>query len=259
MRVLTYNLLAGQADDAARLGEATLLLRAAQPDVLALNEATALTQGDGAPLRALEAALGMHATLGVARSGYHVALLVRAAIPEHVEVIDSGVTHVALAATLRWGSHQLQVVAAHLDPFSPVKRLQEVELLLTHLDAHRPSLLMGDLNAISPRDAATARPETWVERYRARHLDEAGALDVRALELLERRHLVDVHAALHAQTLPTRPTTRYATGDRPSQRLDYIFASSELARTATTCVPFEHPNANTASDHLPLYADFAWP
>ena len=259
MRVLSYNLLAGQDDDVARLCEAAWLLQAARPDVLVLNEATLLALDEGARLRELEAALGMHGTLALARSGYHVALFVRAEPALFVEIVSGELTHVALSATVRVGSHELQVVGAHLDPFSADKRVDEVGLLLARLDAGRPRLLLGDLNAVSPRDVAAARPEAWVERYRARHLDASGAIDVRALEALERSGLVDVHACLHAETMPTRPTARYATGDRPSQRLDYIFASTDLARTATACAPFEHPSAETASDHRPLYADFAWP
>ena len=259
MRALTYNLLAGEDDDTERLREATLVLRAAKPDLLVLNECSALGEADGARLQELEAALDMQATLARARSGYHVALLVRAMRVEHVEVIDSVSTHVALLATLRIRSQELQVVGTHLDPFSPAKRLQEVELLLARMRRDRPRLLLGDLNAISPRDAATAQPDTWVDRYRVRHLDASGAIDVRALETLERNDLIDVHAALHPHTSPTRPTARYANSERPSQRLDYIFASADIARTATACAPFDHPHADTASDHLPLYADFAWP
>ncbi|HTU56828.1 MAG TPA: endonuclease/exonuclease/phosphatase family protein [Polyangiales bacterium] len=259
MRALTYNLLAGQDDDVARLREATLLLRAAKPDVLVLNEGALLALDEGVRLRELEAALGMHGTLGLARSGYHVALFVRGEPAQHVEVVAGELSHVALVARLRVGRHELQVVGAHLYPFSAEKRLREVELLLTRLDVSLPTLLLGDLNAISPRDVATARPESWVERYRARHLDASGVVDVRALAALERSGLIDVHASHHGETMPTRPTARYATGDRPSQRLDYIFASADLARTATHCAPFEHSSAETASDHRPLYADFAWP
>jgi exodeoxyribonuclease-3 len=259
MRVLTYNLLAGQDDDVLRLREAALLLRAAKPDVLVLNEATLLALDDGARLRELEAVLGMHGSLALARSGYHVALLVRAAILESVETVAGELSHVALLARLRVSSHELQVIGAHLDPFSADKRLLEVEWLLTRIEPARPRLLLGDLNAVSPRDAATVRPETWVERYRTRHLDASGAVDVRALRALERSGLSDVHAALHSETMPTRPTARYASGDRPSQRLDYIFASADLARTATACAPFDHPSTESASDHRPLYADFAWP
>jgi exodeoxyribonuclease III len=242
-----------------RLRDATLLLRAAAPDVLVLNECTLLALDHGERLRELEAVLGMRATLALAPTGYHVALLVRAAISVRVSAIEGGLSHAALVATLHVGSQELQVVAAHLEPFSADKRLREVEVLLARIDTGRPALLLGDLNAVSPRDAATVRPDTWVERYRARHLDASGAIDVRALAALERRNLVDVHAALHAQTSPTRPTPRYASGDRPSQRLDYIFATPELARTARACAPFDHPLAQTTSDHLPLYADFSWP
>jgi exodeoxyribonuclease-3 len=259
MRVLTYNLLAGHGDDAVRLRAAILLLQAAAPDVLVLNECTLLALDDGARLRALEAVLGMHATLALAPTGYHVALLVRAAISVRACAVEGGLSHAALVGALRVGSQELQVVAAHLDPFSPAKRLREVDVLLARIDADRPALLLGDLNAISPRDVASLRPDTWVERYRARHLDASGALDVRAIAALERHKLVDVHAALHPQTLMTRPTSRYASGDRPSQRLDYIFASNDLARSASACAPFDHPLAQTTSDHLPLYADFAWP
>jgi endonuclease/exonuclease/phosphatase family metal-dependent hydrolase len=258
LRAFTYNLLAGHDDDVARLEQATLLLQAARPDVLALNECTLLAQDDAARLQALEAALGMQALLALAPSGYHVALLLRDAIIEHTELIDEGLSHAAVLATATIGSQRLQVIATHLDPFSASKRAQEVELLAARFRNGSPSLLLGDLNAVSPRDLAAAHPEAWPERYRARHLDAAGAIDTRAIELLQDHPLTDVHAALHTQTAPTRPSTRYARADRPSQRLDYIFASPELARTATACEPFQHAHTQTASDHLPLYADFAF-
>jgi endonuclease/exonuclease/phosphatase family metal-dependent hydrolase len=245
-------LLAGQADDEARLHDATLLLRAARPDLLVLNECTLLAQDDGARFSQLEAALDMRGQLALAASGFHVALLLRAAQVEQVETLTEGFSHVALVASVRVCGLELRIAALHLDPYSAVKRAREVELIC----AQRPSLVLGDLNAISPRDLAAAHPEQWVERYRARHLDAAGAIDTRAIELLEQHGLVDVHAALHPQTTPTRPTARYARADRPAQRLDYIFASPELAGQARVCEPYDHAYAQTASDHLPLYADF---
>lgn len=252
MRVLTYNLLAGEADDEARLRDATLLLRAAQPDLLVLNECTLLALDDCARLRQLAAALGMRGQIALAPSGFHVALLLRDAHVERVQTLTEGFTHAALVASVRVCSWQLRIVAAHLDPYSPSRRVREVELLC----AEQPSLLLGDLNAISKRDVAALQPEQWAPRYRTRHLAADGAIDTRAIERVEQHGLVDVHAALHSQTMPTRPSTRYARADRPVQRLDYIFASSELARRARVCEPFEHAYAQTASDHLPLYADF---
>lgn len=255
MRALTYNLLAGETDDAARLEQATVLLRAARPDVLGLNECGFLAERDGAPLRVLERALGMQALLAEAESGFHVALLVRGAF-EDLELLHEGFAHAALVSTVRVGSSRLRVIVTHLDPFSASQRLDEVEELVHHVQSATPTLLLGDLNAVSPRDVATQQPEQWVERYRQRHLDAAGAIDTRAIERLEQCGLVDVHAALHTLTKPTRPTVSYARPDRPSQRLDYIFASAPLARAASACAPFDHPLAQTTSDHWPLYADF---
>lgn len=255
MRALTYNLLAGEADDEARFPEALALLRAAEPDVLALNECGLLAADGGVRLRQLEAALGMKARLAEAASGFHVALALRAGTFEQLERLQAGFAHAALVATVRVCSRELRVIVAHLDPFSPSQRLREVEALALHVrDA---TLLLGDLNAISPRDVAASDPAGWVERYRKRHLNAHGEIDTRALEHLERSGLVDVHAALHAVTQPTRPTSRYARSERPIQRLDYIFATPQLARAATACAPYQHALAATTSDHEPLYADFA--
>ena len=256
MRALTYNLLAGHDDDDARLEQATLLLQAAQPDVLVLYECTLLALENCARLRQLEAALGMQAQLALAASGFHVALLLRGGEIEGVEALTTGFSHVALVASVRVCRWQLRVIAAHLDPYSPEQRVREVERIVAQLSRERASLVMGDLNAISARDLDACHPEQWVERYRKRHLSAAGAIDTRAIEVLEENTLVDVHAALHAKTSPTRPTSRYARADRPLQRLDYIFASSELAHAARECAPYGHACAQTASDHLPLYADF---
>lgn len=255
MRVVTYNILA-EADPSAdlRLQQATAVLQAARPDVLALNECTLLAEP--ARLAQLQAALGMEAWLAHAGSGFHLALLVRAGVFEHIETLHAGFAHAALIADLRVRGRALRVLCVHLEPYSPERRLVEVLQLQRYLQQERPTLLLGDLNALSPRDAAQAEPERWVERYRQRHMTAAGAIDTRAISALLHAGLIDVHAALHAQTVPTRPTERYARADRPRQRLDYIFASPQLARTARECEPFAHPLADRASDHLPLYADF---
>lgn len=258
LRVLTYNILEGH-DSAAeqRLVQATQVLQAARPDVLALNECGLLAAADCKRLHALETALGMQARLAHAASGQHVALLVREGVFEQVQILHEDLTHAALIADVQVRGRSLRVVAAHLDPYSGEHRLREVQRLLDHVQSGRDTLLLGDLNALSPRDAAHAHPELWVERYRQRHLLASGELDTRALAALSAAGLVDVHASLHTQTMPTRPTSAFARPDRPSQRLDHIFASPELASAAVRCEPFAHPLTQSASDHLPLHADFA--
>jgi endonuclease/exonuclease/phosphatase family metal-dependent hydrolase len=257
VRLLTYNLLAGDDGDALeRFAQATALLRDARPDVLVLNECNLLAR-DGQRLRDLETALSMQARLAPAASGFHVALLLRDGTFDAVEVLQTGFAHVAMVARVTIGGRQLKVIGTHLNPYSPGQRLQEAQRLLAHVEANERVALLGDLNAISPRDAPALAPRLWVERYRRRHQGEGGAIDTRAIATLEAAGLVDLHAALHMPTRPTRPTQRYAQSERPAQRLDYIFASRTLAGTAVQCSPYLHAYAQTASDHLPVYADLA--
>lgn len=257
MRLLTYNLLAGDdADACERLAQATALLRDASPDVLVLNECNLLAR-DARRLRDLETALSMQARLAPAVSGFHVALLLRDGSFDALEALQTGFTHAAIVARVTLRGRQLKLIGAHLDPYSPAQRLQEVQRLLAQVQPHERVALLGDLNAISPRDAPALAPDLWVERYRRRHLDERGAIDTRAIAALEAAGLVDLHAALNMPTQATRPTRRYAQSERPAQRLDYIFASPPLAGTAVRCSPYPHAYAQTASDHLPVYADLA--
>ena len=259
MRLLTYNLLAGEDDSEAfeRLRKATALLQHARPDLLVLNECNLLARDGGRLLRELEAQLSMNAALAIAHSGYHVAVLQRGGTFDTVEALQSGFAHAALVARVTVHGLELKVIGTHLDPYSGAQRLLEAQQLLAHVQRDEPTVLLGDLNAVSPRDVAALAPERWVERYQQRHLDASGAIDTRAIAALEAGGLVDLHAALHAPAQPTRPSARYAQSDRPSQRLDYIFASAGLAATAVACSPYQHPFAQDASDHLPLYADLA--
>jgi endonuclease/exonuclease/phosphatase family metal-dependent hydrolase len=257
MRLLTYNLLADDdADTLERFAQATALLRDASPDVLVLNECNLLAR-DGQRLHDLETALSMQAKLAPAANGFHLALLLRDGRFDDFEALQAGFAHTAIVARVTVCGSQLKVIGAHLNPYSPAQRLQEAQRLIAQVEANERVVLMGDLNAISPRDAPALAPHFWVQRYRRRHLDESGAIDTRAIEALETAGLVDLHAALNMPTQPTRPTQRYAQSERPAQRLDYVFVSAGLAGTAVRCLPYAHPFAQTASDHLPVFADLA--
>ena len=44
---------------------------------------------------------------------------------------------------------------------------------------------------------------------------------------------------------------------QPERRIDYIFSSSALADALTNCACWYDPPVPTASDHLPVLAEFA--
>jgi exodeoxyribonuclease-3 len=132
-------------------------------------------------------------------------------------------------------------------------RIQEMRGLLAHIRraAPGPHLLAGDFNAIAPGDRVVwegapllVTAQLWFQagrvlRYALRPLLDAG--------------YVDCFRALHPHddgfTLPASD---------PKVRLDYVFADPALSASLRECrVVMEPDVVKTASDHLPVVAEFA--
>ncbi len=255
MKLISYNILDGGRDgqDGSRLERVLGLLQRERPELLLLSECCGFERDHERELHRFERALGMSGLLATADSGYHLALFWRGdALLHEAEVLRVGFAHVALRARLTLNGRACKLLGAHLNPASGEARLREAQRLAGQVRPYEPALLLGDLNAVSPRDAAGAHPERWPQRYRERHLRPDGTLDTRAVAALEAAGLIDLDAALHAaHTQPTWPARRFA-ADRPRQRLDYALASAPLARRASACAPLQDDDAQQASDHLPL-------
>lgn len=272
---MTYNILKGGSEPTAgdRRPLLQAVIRSAAPDVLVLNECNGFdvhadtghadtgradTGRADTGLARFAADLGMTGRLARADSGYHVALLTRGIALDDWEACGDGFAHAACRARVHVAGRALTLVAAHLDPFDANHRAREVAALLALADPWDDLLLMGDLNAISPRDAAGSDVDHWSERYRARHTGSAGLPDTTAVALLEGAGLVDLLAATGGPPRPTRPTRMYWKGDVPPQRLDYLFASASLAARVREARVIDTPDTQAASDHLPVLADFSF-
>jgi len=66
--------------------------------------------------------------------------------------------------------------------------------------------------------------------------------------VLEQAGYVDLFRRLH----PGEPGHTFS---RPGLRLDYVFATEDLASRAVSCDVVRTPPADVASDHYPLMAD----
>jgi endonuclease/exonuclease/phosphatase family metal-dependent hydrolase len=258
MRLLTYNVFKGGSDEGTgpRLDAIVDILRRAAPDVLVLNECNGFERDGSAVLHAFERALGMRGQLATAGSGYHVALLARGAAWHSCRTLHAGFCHAAIHAELELEGRVLDVLGAHLDPFVPQARASEARALMACTERRGGSrVLMGDLNAISPRDLARLRWSEWPERYRERHaVVEGGAPDTAAIEVLEAAGLLDLAAAA-GDPRATRPTRLCSKPDVPSLRLDYIFADAALAADCERVHVLDDRSSQLASDHLPVLAE----
>jgi exodeoxyribonuclease III len=262
MRLMTYNILTGgiDQDGSSRLEALAEVVKDARPDILVLNECNELEREGRQASFWLEHALGMRLVLAFANTSYHVAVALRVGAPGHllqVHALRRGFHHAALVAQIRWGARALTVVGTHLCPFLSEVRLREAAILARYARPDELVFLLGDMNAISPHDAAHMDVTRWSDARRERHLLAGSeSIDTRVLETFEHAGFVDVFHRLHPEGFhPTVPTALKEPDSTP-QRIDYILASPPAASALVQSEIVRGGAAEVASDHYPLVADF---
>ncbi|GAB4456173.1 MAG: endonuclease/exonuclease/phosphatase family protein [Anaerolineae bacterium] len=248
LRVLTYNLYFGGTD---RLEEIYTVLAHVGADIIGLTEAD-----DPAVVAALAARLGLHHIWAKGSGDRHIATLSRYPIAEWQIYRTPPLTQAVLETKLALPNGAISVYNAHflptlLLPFE-VRRWQAVGKLLQVIQSRRPGahLIMGDLNAIARGDRVLQRNNpARMRRLMALQLNMIFRL---ALPRLLKAGYTDCFRHLHPHDdgftwMPGNLTTRY----------DYILADPAMTARLQTCRVIDNIKAVcTASDHLPLLAEF---
>jgi exodeoxyribonuclease-3 len=242
LRVLTYNVWLGGED---RLGLIADVIRAERPDAVALTEATI----EGAT--ALAEVLELECELAPSRHefprshGLHVAWLgaeIRSPVTHALPALAKSMLEIELGGVRLFAAH---LASRHEEALHP--RAREVDAILGVLNrCHRPHALVGDLNALRRGESIGTPPAGVLPRGDA--LPDAPR-DV--LEPLAAAGYVDCFRACGDGAGFTYPS------DAPWLRLDYVFASPELAPSLRGAGVVATPESARASDHLPVWAEFA--
>ena len=237
--ILSYNIQEGGEN---RLPLIAGVIRDLNPDAVALLEANSRTNAE-----ALASGLGMHLAYGEANSAFAVAWLSRLPIRRVENHRLPVLAKTLLDVDVVWEDRPLRLFAAHLGSRHDLPQPEEegpVILDLLRLVAGQPHLLVGDFNALRPGDPVGKPPKGVEKRGDAR----PGA-PRRAIGRIVESGYVDCFRELHDVPGYTYPA------DAPWLRLDYIFASPNLAARLTAC-DIGGDEAKQASDHLPLWAIF---
>lgn len=245
---MTYNIRHGGVDDdlTQRLPSIHEVVAAARPDVLAIQEANEFELRDHRRLYEFERAVGMRGFLGLSPSGYHGALFLRAPLQPRLLRLPTLTTRPIIELSFhadRIGP--IAVAACHFDPADPTLRLSSALWVVSP----PPAILLGDLNNCRGDDPGAADAfERFSPLHRARQA--RGAIDDRLFDVLEKAGYVDLYRRFHPSELGTTMT---AAG---GVRLDYIFATGDLADLAVSCDVVRTPEVEGISDHYPVVADF---
>ena len=241
LKVLSYNILEGGKRG---LQEIAGIIRDQNPDVVAIQEANSRVR-----TMLLARELGMQLVFGRANTRSHVAWLSRLPVQRHTNHRLPLLSKTLLEIEVRWDGAPLRLFATHLaggsDKVHPAEEMPAVLDVLRSLTS-QPHLLVGDLNSIRPGDP-TGTPPFDLERMQA-----AVDADPReAIRLMLDAGYVDCYRAAH----PDCPGYTYPT-DAPWLRLDYIFASPDLAAGLDACDVVRCDATTRASDHFPIWAEF---
>ena len=221
------------------------MIRSQAPDAVALAEAL-----ERANVDALAAELGFEAVFGEAANGFHVAWLSRLPVRRSANHRSPLLAKTLLEIEVEVDGEPVHLFATHLAsrhdaPLTPAAELRAIVDTLAAVE--RPHALLGDFNALAADDELGTPPPGEEPRGEA-----VPGTPREALKPLLERGYVDCYRRVH----PGERGHTYP-ADAPWMRLDYVFASSQLAPRLVACdVPTADP-APRASDHLPVVAEFA--
>lgn len=242
--LLSYNI---QRGGEARLSAISRTIQAHRPDAVALIEAN-----DHTNTQRLAAELEMDAAIGEANSPHHIAWLSRSPLIDVQNHRLPVLSRTLLEAAVRWEHGVVHLFATHLAPIwegTGTERLAEAAAVLDVLAPHigSPILLAGDFNALHPQDGIGVPPvREGVE------LEQARSAPRRVIRRFLDAGLVDCFRAVH-------PRSRGYTysSDGPWARIDFIFASEQIATHLDHCDVVADRDACAASDHFPVRATFS--
>lgn len=241
LRVLSYNIREGGND---RLVSIAGLIRQQRPDAVALLEANSR-----AGVMNLARNLGMEPVLGEANNECHVAWLSRLPIQRSENHRLAVLAKTLLEIEVAWLDGPLRLFATHLasrhDPQSPAEEMTSILNMLPRATGW-PHLLVGDLNALHPDDSVGSPPRDEEKRG-----DAVEGASRHTVQLILEAGYADCYRALH----PHEPGYTYPS-IAPWLRLDYIFASSRMAANLRACDIVMGKEAERASDHFAIWAEF---
>jgi exodeoxyribonuclease III len=250
LRILSYNILAGGEDRIPIIGN---VIQKQQPDLVALMEARSRPNAE-----ALAQRLGMSLTVGEATNinKDHVVWLSRLPVIHAENHRLPTLAKTLVEIEILWDEIPIGLFATHLkagqNQESERHRVAEMEAILGLLHGRKNQLhaLVGDLNTVHPTDHPNVTE--YIAGLKAKGEQAPNPQFPReVIPLLLKAKYVDCYRTLHPIT--TGYTYKLPA---PALRIDYIFASSSFAQHLYACDVVTEGDAERASDHLPIWAEF---
>lgn len=254
MRFLTYNIREGGTGRAEEIAE---VIRAARPDVVALQEARD-------PLVVDRIARLCEFQFSGSQRAHSTGFLSHVPVVNYAWRHPPKTRHALLEVELADGFPRIFVLhlRAWFSKWSERHRARELRGLLDGIqeqlkrenNAFAFHVLAGDFNALAPGEVFDSSPmPAWI-----RGMVWLSGRDIArsTIEMMKSDGYVDAWRTVHGD-LATEPGHTFPVWN-PHVRLDYVFTPAEFAARFTACeVRQSPPVVRTASDHFPLFVEIA--
>ncbi len=259
-RIISHNIWYGFTEVPERKASWLAWMNEQQPDVVSLQELN-----DYTPQKLAEDAksYGHNYSVLLKEEGFPTGITSRYPI-EDVKRITEGFHH----GLLRVRIQQIYFYVIHLHPSNWETRVKEIKQIFENMEGLPPDskiILAGDFNTFSSLDSvyySHGRLEPFFNDrdllYGEKNLNK-GQLDYTVIKKVMDAGFIDLEASSRAASyrfLGSFPTRVEKEGEHGDQRkLDYIFASKNLADRLVQAKIISSDTALILSDHLPVLVD----
>lgn len=246
---MTYNILDGSLESLPAVIE---IVNNEAPDFLCINEANTFYANDKAELKKFSHAVNMpfSALASSGKDDYHVAILSKHSL-KSVQTITP-LDRACVASVIDTPFGEIAVGSFHLTPYSEERRLKEITWILEYFHEFPRVILMGDFNALSPKDSY---PEKFAETFnetQKKKFTVDGKVRMDVIQKVLENGYSDAAIAMGKNQEMTVPTPSNKDAAHAQMRLDYIFVSERLRPFLTEYTVIKNQLTDTASDHYPV-------
>lgn len=257
LRIISHNVWYGFTIAPERKKTWITWMKEQRPDIVSLQELNEYT-----PQQLAEDAknYGHEYSVLLKEEGFPTGITSRYPIDD-IKITKGGLHHGLLRVRIK----QIYVYVIHLHPSNWDFRKNEINQIIRDMDELPPDsqvIMAGDFNTFSPLDSiyySHGRLEPFFNErdslYEEKNLNN-GKLDYTVIQGVLDVGLVDLEANLRTSTYHfsgSFPTLVEKEGEHGDQRrLDYVFASQNLANKVTKATIITSDTALRLSDHLPV-------
>lgn len=252
-KIISYNVLEGLQQDSLNQQKFVEWVLEMDADVIAFQEMNNFTQKS---LENLAREYNHPYAIQSKLDGYPVAITSKFPIVNVQKVVDN-MWHAYIYANI----DNIHFFVIHFSPHSLTKRLEEVEMILAHVNTlpeNEPILIMGDFNSMDSSDSMQYNNEMVVNmRKREEQMSHIrnlnnGNIDYSVLSKLKENGLIDTFWLTNDSFIPSVTTPKFGT---PSKRIDFIWANETAADKVLKGTIIHDESTNVMSDHYPVYIE----